>query len=75
MPADEKKNGVSKDFEKNLSKLEGIVQELDQGELDLDKSIDLFEKGVKLYKKCKVDIVKAEERIKILTESLDEEDY
>ena len=41
------------DFEKYLESLEGIVKELESGELSLEKSIDSFEKGVELYKNCK----------------------
>lgn len=61
-------------FEKNLDKLEKIVQELESGELGLEKSLEKFEKGVALYKGCKDQLAKAEKKIQMLTEQLDEED-
>lgn len=41
------------DFEKNLSELEKIVRALENGELNLDESIDLYKKGVLLANDCK----------------------
>lgn len=41
------------DFEKNLSELEKIVRTLENGDLSLDESLDLYKKGVLLAKDCK----------------------
>lgn len=41
------------DFEKNLSELEKIVRALENGDLSLDESLDLYKKGVLLAKDCK----------------------
>ncbi len=62
-------------FEEALSSLEGIVSELESGRLPLEKSIERFEEGVKLYKNCKSILGKVEKRIKVLTENLKEEDF
>lgn len=40
-------------FEKNLSELKKIVQALENGDLSLDDSLDLYKKGVVLAKDCK----------------------
>ncbi len=62
-------------FEQTLEELENIVTKLENGELNLDESIKHFEIATKLYKECKVELDKAEKKIAVLTESLQEEDY
>ena len=54
------------DFEKKLSRLENIVEQMEQGELSLDKSLKLFEEGVKNARECNEELNKAEERVKLL---------
>lgn len=61
-------------LESKLVELEEIVENLEAGEIDLEESIKKFEKGIKLYKDCKKVIGTAEQKIKVLTESLKEED-
>ena len=39
-------------FEKNLQKLELIVQKLDSGEIGLEESVQLYEEGMKIKKIC-----------------------
>jgi exodeoxyribonuclease VII small subunit len=39
-----------KSFEKSLNELEEIVEKLERGEMSLDDSIEIFQKGVKLSK-------------------------
>ncbi|MCG2727375.1 MAG: exodeoxyribonuclease VII small subunit, partial [Candidatus Methanoperedenaceae archaeon] len=39
-------------FEESLSELEGIVEKLEKGQLSLDESLMLFEKGIKLVREC-----------------------
>ena len=62
-------------FESNLENLEKLVEELESGELGLDKSLKKFESGLELYKKCRESLKSAEKKISILTESLKEEEY
>lgn len=64
-----------KNLEEILVDLESTVNELESGNLSLDESIKQFENGVKLYKECKSQLSKAEKKIKVLTDSLKEEDY
>jgi exodeoxyribonuclease VII small subunit len=55
-----------KNFESSLEELEQIVRELEQGELTLEKSLELFEQGVKLSRECQERLNQAERRIEIL---------
>lgn len=55
-----------KTFETSLEELERIVRELEQGELPLEKSLELFEQGVKLSRECQERLNQAERRIEIL---------
>jgi len=61
-------------FEIQLEKLEEIVGQLESGELNLDDSLKKFEEGVKLFKSCKDKLSKAEKKIAVLNESLNEEE-
>jgi len=59
-------NTKPKTFETSLEELERIVHELEQGELSLEKSLELFEQGVKLSRECQERLNQAERRIEIL---------
>jgi exodeoxyribonuclease VII small subunit len=59
-------NTRPKNFETSLEELERIVRELEQGELTLEKSLELFEQGVKLSRECQERLTQAERRIEIL---------
>jgi exodeoxyribonuclease VII small subunit len=68
-------NISSSDFEGSLKELETIVRELESGDINLDESLKRFEKGIELYKKCRLTLESAEKKIKILSDSLKEIDY
>ncbi len=51
------------DFEKALAELEGIVKQLEAGNMALDKSLALFERGVELARACKERLAKAELKV------------
>jgi len=55
-----------KTFESSLEELERIVRELEQGELPLEKSLELFEQGVKLSRECQDRLNQAERKIEVL---------
>jgi exodeoxyribonuclease VII small subunit len=55
-----------KTFESSLEELERIVRQLEQGELTLEKSLELFEQGLKLSRDCQERLSQAERRIEIL---------
>ncbi len=59
-------NSKPKNLEASLEELERIVRQLEQGELTLEKSLELFEQGVKLSRDCQERLNQAERRIEIL---------
>ncbi len=56
-------------FEQALARLEEIVRMLESGSAPLDKSLELFEEGVKLVKMCNSQLDNVEQRIKILSKN------
>lgn len=57
---------VPKTFEASLEALEQIVRDLEQGDLPLEKSLELFEQGIRLSRECQERLSQAERRIEIL---------
>ena len=57
---------MEQSFEKSLTELEQIVVKLEDGDLPLEESLELFEKGIKLSRDCRERLSKAERRIEIL---------
>jgi exodeoxyribonuclease VII small subunit len=57
-----------KDFESALAELDAIVKALDEGDLPLEKSLELYERGVQLSRFCHAKLEGAERRIEILNE-------
>ena len=53
-------------IEQSLSKLENILEELENGELELDQALQKFEEGIKLSRQCQKTLEEAEMKIKIL---------
>ena len=53
-------------FEKSLKQLEQIVQELESGDLPLEKAMKKFEEGVKLSKFCSEKLDETEKKITVL---------
>ncbi len=68
--AKEKASGEPK-FEKDLEKLEKIVEALEEGGLPLDVSIKKFEEGIQLAQRCEKALSAAEKRIEVLTRNAD----
>lgn len=64
---------MEKTFESSLSELEEIVSQLEDGDLPLEKSLKLFEDGVKLSRACRDRLARAERRIEILMKDVDGE--
>jgi len=53
-------------FEECLERLEKIVQELEKGEVPLEKSLTLFEEGMQLSSACRKELEQAEGKVEIL---------
>ena len=53
-------------FEESLKKLEGIVAQLERGDLPLEESVRIFEEGVQLSAECKKQLEEAEGKVEIL---------
>ena len=62
---------MEKPFEKSLTELEAIVTMLENGDLPLEESLDLFEQGIKLSRECRERLAKAERRIEVLLKDAD----
>jgi exodeoxyribonuclease VII small subunit len=60
-----------KKFENAMEELETIVRELEKNDLALDRSIQLFEKGIELSTFCHKKLDEAEKRIQILMKKMD----
>ena len=54
-------------FEKAMTRLENIVDELERGDLDIDKSLEIFEEGIKMSRLCSKKLNEAEARIEKLS--------
>ena len=61
-----KAEAQQQNFESSLAALEKIVRELERGELPLEKSLELFERGVRLSRECQERLQEAERRIEVL---------
>ncbi len=60
-----------KTFEASLKELERIVEQLESGDLPLEKSLELFEQGVKLSRECQSRLDDAERKVEMLLKDSD----
>ena len=61
-------------LEKALADLEDLVDELEAGDLPLEKAMKKFEDGIKLTRNCQVALKEAEQKVEILLKSAGGED-
>ena len=54
------------DFEVALEELEELVSSMEDGELSLEESLQAFEKGIKLTRKCQTALKNAEQKVQVL---------
>ncbi len=63
-------------FEEKIKELENIVNELENGEIDLEESINKYTKAMKLVKECDEQLKNIEKQVsKIVLENNEEEDF
>lgn len=65
------KTQAEPDFEQALAELEQLVARLEEGELSLEESLQQFERGINLARRCQEALKQAELRVKKLTERED----
>ena len=53
-------------FEKKIKTIEDILNKLEDGEITLEKTMELYEKGMKLSDECILEIESAKQKIKII---------
>ncbi len=56
-------------LEKALADLESLVDELESGDLPLEKAMKKFEEGIKLTRSCQAALRDAEQKVEILLKS------
>ena len=72
------KNDKDGKFEDNLKALEKIVEQLESGEIDLEQSVELYEKGILLKNNCEKKLKKIElqiKKIKLQNNEVEFEDF
>ena len=64
---------MKKSFEEQIAELEKIINELENGNLNLDDSVEKFEEGMKISKECNKMLENVEKKITILLNGQDGE--
>lgn len=54
-------------FEQAMAELEEVVGQLERGDVALETSIDLYERGAALKKRCEAKLKEAEEKVAQIT--------
>ncbi len=60
-------------LEKSLAELEALVEELESGDLPLEKAMKKFEQGIKLTRGCQSALKEAEQKVQVLLEGAEGE--
>jgi exodeoxyribonuclease VII small subunit len=62
--------GVTPSFETALAELEGIVEQMEAGELTLEQSLAQYKRGAELLKFCQSALADAQTQIKVLDDGV-----
>ncbi len=54
-------------FENSMRELNTLVEEMEQGNLGIEESLQKFEKGISLIRKCQSALKETEQKVQILT--------
>ncbi len=54
-------------FEQAMKELESVVDRLERGDVALEESIALYDRGAKLKKRCEDELKRAEEKVAAIT--------
>jgi exodeoxyribonuclease VII small subunit len=60
-------------FESAIKELESLVEQMEQGDITLEQSLENFERGVELTRACQKALQEAEQKVQILTQKQGEE--
>ncbi|HWX40558.1 MAG TPA: exodeoxyribonuclease VII small subunit [Blastocatellia bacterium] len=58
-------------FESSIKELEKIVEQLEAGDIPLERSLELFEQGVRISRECQRRLDEAERKVEILLKTGD----
>lgn len=72
-PSEKEEDTEAAGFEEDLQTLEKIVQRLEEGNLPLDESLRLYEKGIEAYRRCHKMLGEAELKVRKLVETVEGE--
>jgi exodeoxyribonuclease VII small subunit len=61
------------DFESALKELETLVEQMEQGDISLEQSLENFERGIVLTRACQKALQEAEQKVQILTQKQGED--
>ncbi|MBI5462100.1 MAG: exodeoxyribonuclease VII small subunit [Gammaproteobacteria bacterium] len=61
------------DFETALKELEGLVEKMEQGDLNLEASLAAFERGIQLTRTCQDALTQAEQKVEHLVKQGEQE--
>ena len=63
-------NSKKPSFEEQMKRLQAIVSELENNEIELEKSVALYKEGVELAQACREQLKAARQEVSVLTEGI-----
>jgi exodeoxyribonuclease VII small subunit len=68
-----KKRTEKINFESAIKELESLVEQMEQGDITLEQSLENFERGIELSRACQKALQEAEQKVQILTQKQGED--